>query len=48
MWLRVEMYAGAESGSVVVCLLVPKGVRGRPVLGSAGRACPGDEAKVIG
>jgi Asp-tRNA(Asn)/Glu-tRNA(Gln) amidotransferase A subunit family amidase len=43
-----QMYASAESGSVVTCLGPPEHFPGNPKLTSAGRACPGNEVKIVG
>ena len=43
-----QMYAAAETGSVVTCLSPADHVPGNPRLGSAGRVCPGNEVKVVG
>ncbi len=43
-----QMYASAESGSVVTCLGPSEHFPGNPKLTSAGRACPGNEVKIVG
>lgn len=43
-----QMYASAESGSVVTCLGPSEHYLGNPKLTSAGRACPGNEVKIVG
>lgn len=42
-----QIYASTETGSVAVCLSPSKHVPGSPLLASAGRACPGNEVKII-
>ncbi|MBO2449470.1 long-chain-fatty-acid--CoA ligase [Actinomadura barringtoniae] len=43
----VQMYAAAESGSVVTCLTAEEHRPGNPKLHSAGRACPGNEVRIV-
>jgi fatty-acyl-CoA synthase len=43
-----QMYASAESGSVVTCLGPSEHVLGNPKLASAGRPCPGNQVKIVG
>lgn len=42
-----QIYASTETGSVAVCLPPSQHVPGNPLLASAGRACPGNELKII-
>ncbi|WP_035793713.1 long-chain-fatty-acid--CoA ligase [Kitasatospora mediocidica] len=42
-----QMYAAAETGSVVTCLSPADHVPGNPLLTSAGRACPGNLVKIV-
>jgi fatty-acyl-CoA synthase len=42
-----QMYAAAETGSVVTCLTPADHVPGNPRLGSAGRVCPGNEVRIV-
>lgn len=42
-----QIYASTETGSVAVCLSPSLHVPGSPLLASAGRACPGNEVKII-
>ncbi|MFG2935681.1 long-chain-fatty-acid--CoA ligase [Streptomyces sp. NPDC048282] len=41
-----QMYASAETGSVVTCLTPAEHRPGGPKAGSAGRACPGNEVRI--
>ncbi|MEH0424308.1 long-chain-fatty-acid--CoA ligase [Streptomyces sp. B21-083] len=43
-----QMYAAAETGSVVTCLTPADHVLGNPRLTSAGRVCPGNIVRIIG
>jgi acyl-CoA synthetase (AMP-forming)/AMP-acid ligase II len=43
-----QMYASAESGSVVTCLGPSEHFLGNPKLTSAGRPCPGNQVKIVG
>lgn len=43
-----QMYASAESGSVVTCLGPSEHVPGNPKLDCAGRPCPGNQVKIVG
>ena len=43
-----QMYASAESGSVVTCLGPSGHVPGHPKLASAGRVCPGNQVRIVG
>lgn len=43
-----QMYASAESGSVVTCLGPSEHVPGNPKLNSAGRPCPGNQVRIVG
>jgi fatty-acyl-CoA synthase len=43
-----QMYASAESGSVVTCLGPSEHYLGNPKLASAGRPCPGNQVKIVG
>ncbi|HEX4725789.1 MAG TPA: long-chain-fatty-acid--CoA ligase [Pseudonocardiaceae bacterium] len=42
-----QMYASAETGSVVTCLPPAEHVPGTPRAGSAGRACPGNRVRIV-
>jgi acyl-CoA synthetase (AMP-forming)/AMP-acid ligase II len=42
-----QIYASTETGSVAVCLPPEAHQPGSPLLNSAGKACPGNEVKVI-
>jgi acyl-CoA synthetase (AMP-forming)/AMP-acid ligase II len=42
-----QVYAAAETGSVATMLAPEDHVPGSPVLGSAGRICPGNQIKII-
>jgi acyl-CoA synthetase (AMP-forming)/AMP-acid ligase II len=42
-----QMYSSTETGSVAACLPPADHVPGSPLLRAAGRACPGNELKVI-
>lgn len=42
-----QMYASAETGSVVTCLNPAEHVPGGPKAGSAGRVCPGNQVKIV-
>ncbi|MCK9902334.1 long-chain fatty acid--CoA ligase [Parafrankia colletiae] len=42
-----QMYASAETGSVVTALAPHEHVPGHPKLGTAGRACPGNEVRIV-
>ena len=41
-----QMYASAETGSVVTCLTPAEHAAGGPKSGSAGRVCPGNEMRI--
>jgi fatty-acyl-CoA synthase len=43
-----QMYASAESGSVVTCLGPSEHFLGNPKLASAGQPCPGNEVRIVG
>lgn len=43
-----QIYASTETGSIAVCLPPSEHVPGSRLLASAGRACPGNELKIIG
>jgi fatty-acyl-CoA synthase len=42
-----QIYASTETGTVAVCLQPADHVPGSPVTKSAGRACPGNEIKIV-
>lgn len=42
-----QIYASTETGSVAVCLQPGAHYQGSPLLGSVGRACPGNEIKIV-
>lgn len=42
-----QIYASTETGSVAACLPPADHVPGSPLLASAGRACPGNELKIV-
>ncbi|MEU9134001.1 long-chain-fatty-acid--CoA ligase [Kitasatospora sp. NPDC048540] len=42
-----QMYAAAETGSVVTCLAPADHVPGNPRLTSAGRSCPGNRVRIV-
>ncbi|WP_371497173.1 long-chain-fatty-acid--CoA ligase [Kitasatospora sp. NBC_00374] len=42
-----QMYAAAETGSVVTCLAPGDHVPGNPRLTSAGRSCPGNRVRIV-
>jgi acyl-CoA synthetase (AMP-forming)/AMP-acid ligase II len=43
----VQMYAAAESGAGVTCLISTEHRPGNPRLSSVGRPCPGNEVKIV-